>query len=176
MSEELDPTSSLAALYGYRAKKARERLGLTQTQVGTRTHTHSTRINQIERNTGSRPTLELSKLMDQALDTDELLQDLWPHVESERYPDYAQAFMRYEAQAVGIQEFTGHVVPGLLQTRSYARAVLRLAQLPEAKQDVERNLAARMSRQSLILRPDGTRWEVILDEGVILRVKFPPDL
>ncbi|WP_181799246.1 DUF5753 domain-containing protein [Kitasatospora acidiphila] len=169
MSEAIDPKSSLAALFADRARRARARRGMTQVQSGRELHTAGSRVNQIERMTGSKPTLPLARAMDQTYDTDELFEDLWYHVDREQYPDYVQAFMSYEAKAVDIREFTGFVIPGLLQTRAYARAVLHAAQLPHAKHNVEALLAARMSRQKLILRPNGTKWEVVLDEAVIMR-------
>jgi hypothetical protein len=144
-------------------------MGLSQTAAGRELHTVGTRVNQIERMTGSKPTLPLAQEMDRTYDADDFFVDLWHHVDREQYPDYVQAFMGYETRASDIREFTGFVIPGLLQTRAYARAVLDAAQLPHARHNVEALLAARMSRQQLILRPNGTKWEVVLDESVILR-------
>ncbi|MER0482398.1 helix-turn-helix transcriptional regulator [Streptomyces sp. Edi2] len=80
----------MAALFATRLRRLRLNAGLTQTQLGHRTHTHPTRINQLERTTGAKPTLELTRSLDKAVGGDELLTELWPHVYRETYPDWAK--------------------------------------------------------------------------------------
>jgi hypothetical protein len=60
------------------------------------------------------------------------------------------------------------IVPGMLQTPAYARAVFcgKPATTPE---DVEQNVAARLERQRVLQRDNGPRIWVILDEVVLLR-------
>lgn len=122
MTKPIDPQSSMAALFGSRVRKLRTAAGLTQTEVGVLTHVVGSRIAQIERATGAKPTLELTRAIDRALVADDLLIDLWPYVYREAYPDWSRAFIAYSGRAAVIREYSSHAVPGLLQTPEYARA------------------------------------------------------
>jgi hypothetical protein len=79
-------------------------------------------------------------------------------------------FEPYEVQAVSLRLFEHTLIPGLLQTEDYARAVLSThpGTNPE---EVDERLAARMSRQSILARddpPPPVLW-VLLDEQVLHR-------
>ncbi|CAM5377316.1 hypothetical protein SBADM41S_08098 [Streptomyces badius] len=54
--------------------------------MGALAHVVSSRIAQLERATGAKPTLELTRVLDKELVADELLVDLWPYVYREAYP------------------------------------------------------------------------------------------
>jgi hypothetical protein len=122
----------------------------------------STRITQVERASGARPTLELARALDAALGADGLLVDLWPHVYRESFPDWSRTFMAYSAHADAIRQYTAHVVPGLLQTEEYARAVLSVCLSHR-----EERLAARLERQKRLHSLDRPELLVILDETVL---------
>ncbi|CAM5744118.1 hypothetical protein SALBM311S_09373 [Streptomyces alboniger] len=96
-----------------------------------------TRITQIERASGAKPTLELARALDAVLGADNLLVELWPYVYREAFPDWSRKFMEYSEQAVTIQQYAAHVVPGLLQTEDYAREVLSLDALLEGEEQLE---------------------------------------
>ncbi|MEU2798186.1 helix-turn-helix transcriptional regulator [Streptomyces sp. NPDC007117] len=61
MAKAIDPQSSMAALFGSRLRKLRVAAGLTQAEVGALAHVVSSRIAQLERATGAKPTLELTR-------------------------------------------------------------------------------------------------------------------
>ncbi|WP_373464540.1 DUF397 domain-containing protein [Streptomyces sp. V4I2] len=56
----------MAALFGARVRRLRTAAGLTQAELGDKTHVVSTRITQIERASGAKPTLELARALNQA--------------------------------------------------------------------------------------------------------------
>ncbi|MEU6421573.1 helix-turn-helix domain-containing protein [Streptomyces spiralis] len=159
----------MAALFGARVRRLRTAAGLTQAQLGARTHVVSTRITQIERASGAKPTLELARALDAALGADDLLVELWPYVYREAFPDWSRKFMEYSERAVAIRQYAAHVVPGLLQTEDYARAVLSLDALLDGKAQLEERVAARMGRQERLSAPDRPELWVILDEAVLRR-------
>ncbi|MFI9355755.1 helix-turn-helix domain-containing protein [Streptomyces lydicus] len=160
----------MAALFATRLRRLRLNAGLTQAQLGQRTHTHPTRINQIERTTGAKPTLELARALDEAVGADDLLVELWPHVYRETFPDWAKAFMERSERALVIRQFAASVVPGLLQTADYARAVLSVWRTLKTPDQLEERLASRLARQRRLLRrPDGPALWVVLDEAILLR-------
>ncbi|MGA6170810.1 helix-turn-helix domain-containing protein [Streptomyces sp. NPDC012600] len=159
----------MAALFGTRVRKLRKAAGLTQTEVGFLTHVVGSRINQVERATGAKPTLELTRSLDKVLRADDLLIDLWPYVYREAYPDWSQAFIAYSARAAVIREYSSHAVPGLLQTPEYARALLSMGHSLRDAEHLEERVAARLERQNRLTRPDRPHLWIILDEAVLRR-------
>ncbi|WP_239148331.1 helix-turn-helix domain-containing protein [Streptomyces anulatus] len=169
MAKAIDPQSSMAALFGSRLRKLRVAAGLTQTEVGVLAHVVGSRIAQLERATGAKPTLELTRVLDKELVADELLIDLWPYVYREAYPDWSRAFIAYSARAAVIREYASHVVPGLLQTPEYARALLSVGHTLRDAEHLEERLAARLDRQVRLTGPDRPELWIILDEAVLRR-------
>ncbi|MFI7289629.1 Scr1 family TA system antitoxin-like transcriptional regulator [Streptomyces anulatus] len=159
----------MAALFGSRVRKLRTAAGLTQTDVGALTHVVGSRIAQIERATGAKPTLELTRSLDRELVADDLLIDLWPYVYREAYPDWSRAFIAHAGRAVVIREYASHAVPGLLQTPEYARTLLSLGHSLRDAEHLEERLAARLDRQDRLNGPDRPELWIILDEAVLRR-------
>ncbi|WP_345044624.1 helix-turn-helix transcriptional regulator [Streptomyces sannanensis] len=159
----------MAALFGARVRRLRTAAGLTQAELGRMTHVVSTRITQIERASGARPTLELARTLDAVLGADNLLVELWPYVYREAFPDWSRAFMAYSERAVSIGEYAAHVVPGLLQTEAYARAVLSVGLTLSSDTQLEERVTARMGRQGRLGSTDRPALWVVLDEAVLRR-------
>ena len=86
-------------------------------------------------------------------------------------------FAAYEAEATALYVFEHSLVPGLLQTPGYARAVL--ATRPNTAEDEVDNLvAARLARQVILTRDDPPApllWALI-DEGVLYRPVAPAEV
>ncbi|MFD5537416.1 Scr1 family TA system antitoxin-like transcriptional regulator [Streptomyces sp. NPDC127079] len=158
----------MAALFGARVRRLRVAAGLTQAELGAAVHVVSTRITQIERASGAKPTLELARALDAVLGADDLLVELWPYVYREAFPDWSRKFMAYAERAVVIRQYAAHVVPGLLQTEDYARAVLSLDALLDGEEQLEERVTARMARQER-LTLDRPELCAILDEAVLRR-------
>jgi len=82
-------------------------------------------------------------------------------------PSWFEVYVGLEQAASEISTFEASLVPGLLQTPDYARAVIE-AELPDATAaEVDRRTELRMKRQRYESRPD--LW-VVLDEAVIRRI------
>ncbi|MFE2647686.1 Scr1 family TA system antitoxin-like transcriptional regulator [Streptomyces nigra] len=159
----------MAALFGARVRRLRTAAGMTQAELGERTHVVSTRITQIERASGAKPTLELARALDAALGADDLLVELWPYVYREAFPDWSRKFMELSERAVAVRQYAAHVVPGLLQTEDYARGVLSLDALLEGEEQLEERVSARMGRQDRLSSVDRPELWVVLDEAVLRR-------
>jgi transcriptional regulator with XRE-family HTH domain len=93
------------------------------------------------------------------------------------FPASFRSFAPYETEAVALHVFEHSLVPGLLQTEAYARAVL--ATRPNTTEDEIGNLVAgRLARQAVLSRRDPPApivW-ALLDEGVLYRPVAPPDV
>ena len=61
------------------------------------------------------------------------------------------------------------VIPGLLQTPYYTRALINGSNPGIAFDVVERRVLARMARQQVLLRPNPLQLHVILDESILER-------
>ncbi|GJF21474.1 transcriptional regulator [Streptomyces sp. HO565] len=169
MANAIDPSASMAALFGARVRRLRTAAGLTQAELGARTHVVGTRITQIERASGAKPTLELARALDAALGADDLLVELWPYVYREAFPDWSRRFMEYSERAVAIRQYAAHVVPGLLQTEDYARAVLKVGRTLSGEEQLAERVALRMGRQERLGGPDRPELWLVLDEAVLRR-------
>ncbi|MET8945980.1 helix-turn-helix transcriptional regulator [Streptomyces sp. NPDC004542] len=159
----------MAALFGARVRRLRLAAGLTQTELGDKVHVVGTRITQIERASGAKPTLELARALDVVLGADDLLVELWPYVYREAFPDWSRRFMEYSERAVVIRQYAAHVVPGLLQTEDYARGVLALDAMLDGEEQLEERVTARMGRQERLSSSDRPELVVVLDEAVLRR-------
>ncbi|MEU5512653.1 helix-turn-helix domain-containing protein [Streptomyces fungicidicus] len=159
----------MAALFGARVRRLRTAAGLTQAELGARTHVVSTRITQIERASGAKPTLALARALDTALGADDLLVDLWPYVYREAFPDWSRRFMAHSERAVAIRQYAAHLVPGLLQTESYARAVLSVGRTLGSREQLEERVDLRLGRQQRLRAADRPELWVVLDEAVVRR-------
>jgi transcriptional regulator with XRE-family HTH domain len=83
-------------------------------------------------------------------------------------PQWFRAFVDLESVATRIRTYEGQLVPGLLQTEDYIRAVIR-AQLPEPSEDTERRVALRQTRQELLTRPNAPQLWAVIDEAALRR-------
>jgi transcriptional regulator with XRE-family HTH domain len=79
-------------------------------------------------------------------------------------------YVGLEAAAVSIQDFGLGLIPGLLQTPAYAKAVLAAIYPPLAVDVIEQRLAGRMERQRLLTSQRAPEFHAIIDEAVLHRV------
>ncbi|MFC5804605.1 helix-turn-helix domain-containing protein [Streptomyces formicae] len=85
-------------------------------------------------------------------------------------PGWFSMYVSLEGAAGLIRAYEPHFVPGLLQTEEYARGVMRSGALgATSAEDIERHVALRMERQSLLTRAEAPRFWVIMDETALRR-------
>ena len=84
-------------------------------------------------------------------------------------PDPYDEYVALEAEAAVIAEWESQVVPGLLQTDEYARAVIAAGADITDEETAQRRLALRMARQAVLTRAPPPRLSVVLDESVLRR-------
>ncbi|HZC98643.1 MAG TPA: helix-turn-helix transcriptional regulator [Actinomycetes bacterium] len=93
----------------------------------------------------------------------------WWFQYSDLLPHWFRAYVDLESAAAVIRTYQGQLVPGLLQTEEYTRAVIHGAQLDEPPEEVERRIALRMTRQTLLTQPDAPRLWAVVDEAALQR-------
>jgi transcriptional regulator with XRE-family HTH domain len=79
----------------------------------------------------------------------------------------SKLLIRLESEASCVFEFQPLLIPGLLQTPDYARAVMKFSGVEGA--DAETRIAARLSRQTILTRDEPPSYHAIVDETVIRR-------
>ncbi|MEV0093034.1 helix-turn-helix transcriptional regulator [Streptomyces sp. NPDC050738] len=85
-------------------------------------------------------------------------------------PDWFSMYVSLEGAASLVRQYEPHFVPGMLQTEEYALHVLRGGAVGQTRpEDIERHVALRMERQSLLARHDSPKLWVVMDETVFRR-------
>ncbi|WP_406136431.1 helix-turn-helix domain-containing protein [Streptomyces sp. NBC_01089] len=157
-------------LIGAQLRHFRKRARLTQPQLADTVNVHSDTIASIEQ--GRRPLQpDLADRLDRALETGGALGvGVEEMPDRERFPVFVQDFIDYEAGARTLLSYESLVVPGLLQTEAYARAVFASLYPPLVSEELEENVAARMARQKLF---DRTPWppmmNFLIEESILRR-------
>jgi transcriptional regulator with XRE-family HTH domain len=93
----------------------------------------------------------------------------WWHNYRDVLPEWFSAYVSLESEADVIRLYEPHYVPGLLQTREYATALLHVGFPNEPPEDIARRVALRVRRQDLLAKPDAPALWAVLDETVLRR-------
>ena len=150
-------------------KHGRAAKGLTQEQAGEAIHYSGSLIGMIE--TGKRiPTPDVAARLDDLLGMDGLIIKLVEEARRDRAPAWFRPWAEIEREATSLRSYQASVLPGLLQTEAYARAVLSSG--PLAGPDVDQFVAARLDRQAVTLERDRPPLAVfVMDEAALRRGK-----
>ena len=84
-------------------------------------------------------------------------------------------YVGLESEATAISDFGLGVVPGLLQTAGYARAVLRAMRPGHSDDAIELRVKGRLDRQRRLSAEDAPRFHALIDEGLLHRVAGSPE-
>jgi transcriptional regulator with XRE-family HTH domain len=162
----------------------REAAGLTIEQVAERMEVSSSKISRLETARVSAPPRDVRDLLEIYGVTGEQRETLLSIAREARqrtwldeYSDLPfAAAADMEGAASSIRIYSALVVPGLLQTVDYARAVLGAIRLDLEEDEIERRVDLRKSRQSLLAREGSRTLWVVLDEAVLRRVVGGPEV
>jgi hypothetical protein len=94
----------------------------------------------------------------------------WWHAYGDAIPEYFDVYVGLEEAASHIASYESELVPGLLQTEDYARAVIRAGEPGVDDAEIEQRVDVRMARQALLTRvtnPPGL--QVVLNEAILHR-------
>jgi transcriptional regulator with XRE-family HTH domain len=166
--KELDPSTSVTAYWGSELRRLREAMGWSQQELAKRTAYSTSLVGLIE--TAARaPTRKFAQRCDEVLETGGTLIKLWPLIVRESSPAWVRSLFELEWEAQMLRNYQLAVVPGLLQTEDYARALTRAGRPFDTDQQVEEMVTVRMQRQRLLDRPDPPILFILLDEAVLAR-------
>lgn len=83
-------------------------------------------------------------------------------------PDRYSTYIGFESEAAKILTYEALIIPGLLQTEDYARALIRGMMPDGTDEEVENRVAARMQRQK-VLEGGQLRLWLVVDEAALKR-------
>lgn len=181
MDQQLDPTVQRRRLR-IELRRARSKAGFTQKQVAEDLGWSPSKLLRIENGQVGISQTDLRALLThyEVTDTDQIAaftamaregrkQQMWSPFRDVLNPDF-MTFLSYEASASLLRQCEQLVVPGILQTEEYARAVIHeFATTDLSERDLDRQVEARLLRQSLLEREDAPETFFILDEAAVRR-------
>lgn len=161
-ADDIDPYASLAEWLASDVRKYRVRAGMEQQDLAKHLRVSFQHMNNLEANR-RKFTREHAKTLDRVFGTDEHFETLWVHSQREHDRDWFRQFTTYESRARSIKVFQALVVPGLLQTPDYTRALLEAGHA----NDIDTLIDARIARQEVLARDEPPLLWVLLDERAL---------
>jgi transcriptional regulator with XRE-family HTH domain len=171
--DDFDSAMSPLRVFGAELRHYRTRAGMSQDQLGGRVYCSGDLVGKVE-NGQRTPTEEFATACDGVPELGtggaltrlrELLRD---YLKQQAYPGWFVGWPDKEAEAKTLRWFEPLLVPGLMQTEDYARAVFR-TRVGATDDEIGEMVAARIERQAILDRDAPPMLWVVVDEGVLRR-------
>jgi transcriptional regulator with XRE-family HTH domain len=157
---------SLRTEHGWTIEQVAERLLVSASKVS--------RLETGQRGASARDIRDLCDLYGVDAELRQQLQNL--AVEGKQHAWWQTSGLPYatyvglEIEAHSINDFALGVIPGLLQTADYARAVLRAMHPAHPEDVIDQRVGGRLERQQRLRGGEAPRLQALIDEGVLHRV------
>jgi transcriptional regulator with XRE-family HTH domain len=176
---EAGPTA-VRMLLGARLRKLREAAGVSREEAGYAIRGSESKISRLELGrTGCklrdvRDLLRLYRVSEGERATLLAMADSanaagWWQQYPDAVPAWLAPYLGLEQAAEVIRCYEVQFVPGLLQTRDYARAVFQIEAGNDPELDIEQQVSVRMRRQQILRRPRPPRLWAVIDEAALRR-------
>ncbi|EST24940.1 MULTISPECIES: helix-turn-helix transcriptional regulator [Streptomyces] len=179
MASSVNPTVRRRRL-GQELRRLRELKGMTAEEVAERLLVSQSKISRLEngrRSISQRDVRDLCGVYE--VEDNRIVESLMQMAKDSRQQGWWHAFgdipysvyIGLETDAASLRVYEPQVVPGLLQTRGYAEALITGA-LPETSpSDVEKRVSVRVRRQERVNAPEQPlRLWAVIDESALRRV------
>lgn len=173
-SEDTDGLLDLNRAVGRQVKLLRERAGLTQKGLGDRLGYGEDLISSLERGRRT-PQPEFLDAADDLLGAGGLLKATKEDVARAkararvRHPAWFRDYARLEAEAVEVNFYNNHDIPGLFQTERRTRALYEMRKPLLDEETVEQRVASRMGRQEILTQWPPPMVTAVIEEVVLRR-------
>jgi DNA-binding XRE family transcriptional regulator len=168
---ELDPSAGPLHFFGAELRRGRIAAGLSQDQLGARIGYSGAQVGKVE--TGERaPSQDFAAGCDKALpEVGGLFMRIYELARrwDGGYPSWFTGWLEAERRATSLRTWEPLLIPGLLQTAEYARALFVAWRSADNDDQLEQLVTARMERQQIFERPSPPALWAIIDEGVLHR-------
>ncbi len=167
--------------------RLRKAAGLTQAQVAEKTAVNAVTLYRLETGRARPQRRTLRVLLDLYGVTEPQRSELVETAQGAEYPGWLRqyqselpevytAYISFEAEARSAREYEPLLIPGLLQTEEYSRAVVKCGMIMARQQEVELRVQVRMQRQALLAKEEPLRLWAVMDEAAIRRQVGGPDV
>jgi len=173
---DLDPGASPLHFFGAEVRRAREAADMTLADLGALVPCDASTVSKIEAGL-LRPT---ERFVAACMETFPELEWLGRFYEESQMwgdgaiPRWFEDWLNAEREATTLRIWQPLLVPGLLQTTDYARALFLGGLLNPSEDAIDQLVAARLARQSIFDRPDPPNLWIVLDEIVLHRLIGTP--
>ena len=166
-----ETASTPRQVFGAMLRYYRERAGLSRADLARQISKSVSLIQAIE--LGHRAaTADVTEDLERVLPADGALTRLRDEIGDglgyQPYPSWFQDWVVSEGEAKRLRWFEPLLVPGLLQTEDYARAIFR-ARFGMTDEEIDERVAARLKRQEVLAHEQPPALWVIVDEAVLRR-------
>ena len=165
-------TTSLAA-FASQLRAWRQQMAWTQVEAADKLGYSASLVSGIE-TMDKTPTADFAARCDTIFGTPGTFATMRNLVAREVWPSYFAPVIDLEASAIRIHEWEMRVVPGLLQTEEYARAVIGAGKPRDSSAAIDRAVSARLERQAILARENPPMLWHVLHEGVLRHVVGGP--
>jgi transcriptional regulator with XRE-family HTH domain len=161
-----DVETTALSVFAAELRGWRQRLGWSQADLGEKIAFSASLVGAVETCKRS-PTLDFARRCDEAIRTPGTFVRLHELTAREAYPAWFAPVISFEREAVRVHGWELGVVPGLLQTEDYARAVIRARRPGDSADMIDRTVAARLDRQQVLARERAPMLWYVMAEGVL---------
>lgn len=165
---EDEEAAAVLKAVGRQIKAWREATGMRQSEFGAAIGYGEEMVSSVER--GRRvPQPEFLDKADEVLDAGGKLSAMKKDVTEARYPKKVRDLAKLEAEAVELGAYANHNMHGLLQTETYARSLFAMRRPAYTEDEIDRQVAARMARQSVFERVPAPLLTFVQEEVTLRR-------
>ncbi|GGO31999.1 helix-turn-helix domain-containing protein [Micromonospora parathelypteridis] len=154
----------LAAFIVGEIRRARGAAGMTQEAFGRGAGFSASHVSAVEGETRAL-TMDFIKGADRAFKNGGLFERMVGKLGA---PSWFLPWLDAERTATQLRSFQPNLVPGLLQTEAYGRAVIRCNETL-SEDEVEKRLAHRIDRQAILTKTNAPQFVTVIAESVLRR-------
>ncbi|MEE1755711.1 helix-turn-helix domain-containing protein [Streptomyces sp. SP18CS02] len=164
-----------AKAFGRLLRFHRERAKVSQEALGRHTGYSKSQVAMIERGE-RRPRGNFVELADDLLGAQGALLEVAKELTASGVAAWFEDYLEEEAKAAGIHKYETHVIPGLLQTEAYARAVFGCHSPALDDEEIEAGVTARLARHRVFVHKPTPSISFVLEKALLLRPLGGPDV
>jgi transcriptional regulator with XRE-family HTH domain len=173
--------TALRILLGSQLRRLRESKGITRDEAGQTIRCSESKISRMELGRVGFKGRDVSDLLSlygvEDEETRTVVMDLveranepgWWHRFNDLLPSWFQAYVGLEEAAQRIRTYEVQFVPGLLQTKEYARAVITAGAVGAPPEEIARRVDLRLERQRVLDGDASPRFWAVIDEAALRR-------
>ncbi|GLW24026.1 helix-turn-helix domain-containing protein [Microbispora triticiradicis] len=173
--------TALRILLGSQLRKLRESKGISRDEAGRCIRASESKISRMELGRVGFKERDVADLLvlygvedDETRDVvmnlvDQANEPGWWHRFNDLLPSWFQAYVGLEEAAERIRTYEVQFVPGLLQTKEYARAVITAGAVGAAPEEIARRVDLRLERQRILDGGNAPTFWAVIDEAALRR-------